>query len=185
MYQKNRSEKPTYWMLSLLLWTCWMSACDNTSAPSALTVTSLAFEDGGVIPTRHTCYGAGESPVLQITEIPDDTRQLALRIHNETDGEGTVLWLLWGISTSGYVAANVPAGIHAPGSLRQGVNSSGMIGYQPLCPPSGEVHTYAFTVWALDDNTIEGLDSAVDEAEFLRAIRDHVIGRGTLRGQFF
>jgi phosphatidylethanolamine-binding protein (PEBP) family uncharacterized protein len=68
----------------------------------------------------------------------------------------------------------------APGSaLMTARNSSGTIGFAPICPPSGR-HHYRFEVLALD--TTLDLRSAAD-AKTVRAATDgHVLARGELVG---
>ena len=41
-------------------------------------ITSSAFEDGGMIPSKYTCDGADVSPQLQWEQVPDGTVSIAL-----------------------------------------------------------------------------------------------------------
>ena len=43
--------------------------------PMSLTLTSTAFENGGEIPSRHTCEGEDVSPALAWTGVPEGDPQ--------------------------------------------------------------------------------------------------------------
>jgi phosphatidylethanolamine-binding protein (PEBP) family uncharacterized protein len=46
--------------------------------PQQMTVTSLAFLDGGMIPRKHTCDGVNVSPEIRWQGVPDGTRCFVL-----------------------------------------------------------------------------------------------------------
>ena len=69
-----------------------------------------------------------------------------------------------------------------PGSaLQTGRNSSGTVGFAPICPPSGR-HHYRFEVLALDD--MLEVPPASDAKTIRAAAEGHVLARGTLVGMF-
>ena len=49
-----------------------------TTAPTAITVTSTAFRDGGPIPRKYTCDGDGVSPPLAWKGVPPNTGAVAI-----------------------------------------------------------------------------------------------------------
>ncbi|MFZ4236843.1 hypothetical protein ACOZGD_16875 [Streptomyces murinus] len=49
----------------------------DTTTPAAahhLTVTSTAYQGGGTVPRRFTCYGADVPPPIALSGVPADTR---------------------------------------------------------------------------------------------------------------
>jgi Raf kinase inhibitor-like YbhB/YbcL family protein len=150
-----------------------------------MSVTSPEFV-GGVIPSRFTCHGAGESPPVFWSGAPVGTRSLALVV----DDSGApiaprVYWIVFdiGVSTTDLQAGPPARSVKAPSTLPPGArvaqNSAGIAGYSPPCPQGSE-HSYRFTVYAL--NTYFG-SSLPNHARLLQAwtmIAKHVIGRGTL-----
>jgi phosphatidylethanolamine-binding protein (PEBP) family uncharacterized protein len=57
-----------------------LPASDDAKGASSMTLvlTSLAFAEGGEIPTRYTCEGQDVSPPLAWSEPPGGTKSLAL-----------------------------------------------------------------------------------------------------------
>jgi len=139
-------------------------------------VTSVAFEDGGEIPVRHTCDGGDVSPPLAVDGVPDGTRTLALVVDDPAAPGGT--WDHW-VAFDIPVAAAVPEG--ADGLGVAGVNSWGRAGYGGPCPPRG-THRYVFTVYAVD--TVLGLAPGSTSAELRRALAGHVLARASLTGTY-
>jgi Raf kinase inhibitor-like YbhB/YbcL family protein len=107
---------------------------------------SPAFKDGGVIPSRYTCLGKGESPPLDWSHVPESEGLLLLV--GDADAPPThpfANWTVYYIPTSvrGLAAGTVPA------DVEQGRNSYGTVGYGPPCPPRGATHRYVFTLYAV------------------------------------
>ena len=110
---------------------------------AALALTSPAFANGGAIPVRYTCDGAGVSPPLQWTAPPAGTRSFSLSVVDPDAPSGRfVHWTASGIAPS---ARGLAAGAHAP---REGLNGAGGRGWTGPCPPSG-THGYVFTLQAV------------------------------------
>jgi len=110
---------------------------------AALALTSPAFANGGTIPVRYTCDGAGLSPALRWTPPPAGTRSFSLTVVDpDAPGGHFVHWTVSGIPAS---SRGLAAGAHAP---REGRNSAGGRGWTGPCPPSG-THRYVFTLRAL------------------------------------
>jgi len=146
-------------------------------------VTSSAFDNGGKIPSEYTCEGKSVAPPLSWTGVPPNTKSIAVLVEDPDAPGGTY---------EHFVAFNLPPNRTslpseavrsiAPGSaLATARNSSGTIGFAPICPPSGR-HHYRFQVLALD--TMLDLRPAAD-AQAVRAATDgHVLARGELVGVF-
>ena len=68
-----------------------------------------------------------------------------------------------------------------PNAIFVGKNSSGRIGYDGPCPPSG-THRYYFKLYALD-TTINLLPGATKE-QVLKEMEGHILAQGELMGTF-
>ncbi len=159
---------------------------DPTTATQTLSVTSPAVAQGGQVPTAFTCDGADRSPPLEISAVPADAAGLAIVVDDPDAPGGTFThWLLWNLPpdrTS--VPEDVPAEpiVESLGGARQGENDFGDIGYRGPCPPTGEVHTYRFTAYALDRSL--DVDPGASTETMLPAIEDHRVGFGRLRAEY-
>jgi Raf kinase inhibitor-like YbhB/YbcL family protein len=148
------------------------------TAPSSITVTSEAFQDGGRIPKKYTCDGDDISPPLAWKDVPANVGSLALVVDDPDAPRGTFThWVLLDVDpvTTAIEERQVPAG------ARQAKNSAGGAKYFGPCPPSG-THHYRFTIYALSEAT--GLPDGADLDEALAAIDGRTIARGRLTGLF-
>ena len=113
------------------------------AAVAAFVLTSAAFTNGGTIPARYTCDGAGVSTPLRWTAPPAGTTTLTLTVTDPDAPGGTfVHWRAWGISPR---SRGLRAGQHPP---HEGRNSAGTIGWTGPCPPAGPAHHYVFVLRA-------------------------------------
>ena len=146
-------------------------------------VTSSAFSEGELIPSKYTCDGANLSPPLAWEGIPTNTQSIAL-ISDDPDAPAKT-WVHW-------VLFNLPADIDGLeeglnnektlGDLAiQGANDSGKIGYSGPCPPSG-THRYYFKIYALD--TKLDLQPGATKPELLEAMKGHILAEGQLMGKY-
>ena len=76
---------------------------------------------------------------------------------------------------------NVPREKQLGSGAVQGANSSGKIGYQGPCPPSG-THRYYFKIYALD--TELDLQPGVKKADLVESMKGHIIAEGELMGKY-
>ncbi|GAA3127887.1 YbhB/YbcL family Raf kinase inhibitor-like protein [Kribbella aluminosa] len=145
-----------------------------TTAPSRITVSSPAFHDGGSIPAKYTCDGAGNSPPLAWTGTPDDAKALAIVVDDPDAPSGTFThWVLLDVDPK---TTSLAAGGTPPGAA-QAANSAGKPSYYGPCPPSG-MHHYRFTVYALSKAT--NLPAGTKLADALKSIDGSTIARGQL-----
>jgi Raf kinase inhibitor-like YbhB/YbcL family protein len=138
-------------------------------------VRSVAFSHNGHIPPRFTCEGENINPPLEILNIPDGTKTLALIMEDPDAPHGTFdHWLVWNMSPNEAIAEQSNPGI-------SGTNSFGKTGYGGPCPPSGS-HRYYFKIYALDAS-LDLLAGANKEA-LQQAISGHIIAEATLMGHY-
>lgn len=151
-------------------------------------ISSTAFLDGAKIPidyARLTVGGMNISPPVSWGNIPAGTRSLALSVVDRHPvARNWVHWLVINVPRGcmglkeGASRKNMPAG------ARELRNSFGDIGYGgPQPPPGTGDHPYVFTVYALDVDRLD-LPDNVTLQDFMKAIKGHVLGQGSLTGYF-
>jgi Raf kinase inhibitor-like YbhB/YbcL family protein len=141
-------------------------------------VTSLAFQEGGIIPDKFAKKGGNVNPPLRIEDIPAKAKSLVLIVDDPDASVGLFThWLLWNIDpkTTDIAESSVPKG------AVQGTNDYPGRGYDGPQPPSG-THRYYFRVFALDNSL--GLASGAKRKELDRAMNGHVIAQGECMGRY-
>lgn len=151
----------------------------------SIELTSDAFANGQSIPAKYSCKGKNISPALAWNEPPASTQSFALIVDDPDAPFGTwVHWVLYNISASTRsLQEDLPiTGKNVdPNAIYVGKNSSGNIGYDGPCPPSG-THRYVFKLYALD-TTISLLPGAAKE-QLLKEMEGHILAQGELVGTF-
>jgi len=142
---------------------------------NGLKVRSGAFTHGGYIPPRYTCEGENVHPPLEISDLPENTKSLALIVEDPDAPRGTYdHWIVWNIPPNEVIGENSRPGI-------SGKNSFGNTDYGGPCPPSGS-HRYFFKVYALDSDL--DIQAGSDKETLKAAMRNHVLGLGELMGHY-
>ena len=149
----------------------------------AIKITSSAFEDGGLMPSKYTCDGADVSPPLQWDGVAAEANSIALICDDPDAPMGTwVHWVLYDLpADTKELAEDVPADATLANGARQGTTDFGRVGYGGACPPSG-THRYFFKVYALDVKV--DLPAGATKAQLLKAMEGHIIGQGELIGKY-
>ena len=140
-----------------------------------LKISSPSFQHEGRIPVEYTCEGRNISPALEIQNIPDKARYLAL-IVDDPDAPGGIWvhWVVWNIPVTHHLRENEVHG-------REGINDFQQHKYGGPCPPSG-THRYFFKMYALD--ALLTLPSDCGKKDLEKAMSDHIIGFGELIGLY-
>lgn len=149
----------------------------------AITVTSTAFQEGGLIPPKYTCDGKDISPPLAFAGVPTEARSLALICDDPDAPRGTwVHWVLFNLPAS---VKELPESVSdketIEGGARQGTSDFGRFGYGGPCPPGG-THRYYFRVYALD--TMLTLTGRGTKADLMAAMKGHILAEGQLMGKY-
>lgn len=152
-----------------------------------ITISSPAFTHMDTIPRSHTCDGEDLSPELRWTNVPENTRSLALIVDDpdapdpEAPKMTWVHWVLYNIppDTAGLPAAATLDSL-APGT-KEGINDWESTGYGGPCPPIG-THRYFFKLFVLD-TTLPDLGQPT-KAELEKAMSGHVIEQAELIGLY-
>ena len=144
---------------------------------ASFVLTSPSFAEGGAIPSRHTCDGAGVSPALSWQGAPAGTVSFAL-IFDDPDARGFIHWVAFDIP--GGVSGSLPEGVRSTDAPPQGRNDFGRVGYGGPCPPAK--HLYQLTLWALSARlNLTGTPSA---AEVRTALANKILAQTTLTGTY-
>lgn len=192
----------------------WLACAPASDAPSQaasepFTLTSAAFVESAVIPTRHTGDGENVSPPLQWRGAPAGTQSFALvlvdpdvpwgetvPVYGEMPPPGTqpadffIHWIVTAIPATttsladGASPGNMPAGTLEP------MNSFALFGGAanqyggPAPPPGTKAHAYRFVLYALDAPGLAGVTAESDFTAVTRAMAGHVLAATTLTGYF-
>lgn len=148
-----------------------------------LNISSPAFSEGEMIPTRYTCDGPDDSPELSWSGVPEAAKSLALICDDPDAPMGTwVHWVLFNIPSSAKgLTAAIPSDASLKNGARHGTNDFRRLGYGGPCPPGG-THRYFFKLYALDDEL--DLESGITKAELLEAMQGHILAEGQLMGTY-
>ena len=163
-------------------------ASDDTDASEgSLSISSLAFDDGGEIPAEYTCDGADSSPPLRIEGVPDEAESLALVVDDPDAPDGAyVHWLLWNLpADTRQIPQSVPHGpaVEELGGAEQATNDSGEVGYSGPCPPEGDgPHSYRFSLYAVEGEL--DVDAGSESGQVLGAIEDAAVAEAALTGLY-
>ncbi len=140
-------------------------------------LTSSEFANNGAIPSEFTCDSSNINPELTISEVPKNSKSLALIMDDPDAPIGTfVHWVVWNIpaETRQIQKSTEPSGIHGKGG-------SGKLGYIGPCPPSG-THRYFFKLYALD--LILGLPEGSAKKDLEMAMQGHILEKTELMGTY-
>jgi hypothetical protein len=150
----------------------------------AITLTSAAFDEGKLIPPKHTGQGDDVSPALQWTGVPAGVKSLALICDDPDAPAGTwVHWVIWNIPAE---AAGLPEAVPQKAELKdgskQGMNDFRQTGYGGPMPPPGKPHRYFFKVYALAIQP--DLKPGATKDKLLDAMKGHILAEGLLMGTY-
>jgi Raf kinase inhibitor-like YbhB/YbcL family protein len=150
---------------------------------ATIKIGSPAFQEGGMIPERYSCYGDNISPPLSWEGVPEGTKSMALIVDDPDAPGGTfVHWVLYDLPADlEGLPENLPSGKGLPIGGEEGINSTNQTGYTGPCPPSG-THRYFFKVYALDEKL--KLPAGETKDRLLDAMEGHLLGQGRLMARY-
>jgi len=141
-------------------------------------LSSPAFKEGELIPSKFTCDGEGINPTLNFSGIPAKTQSLVL-IMDDPDVPKSMIpsgefvhWLNWEIAAD---SKGIPEG-----TGKNGVNGTGKPGYMGPCPPDRE-HRYFFKLYALDTKLAGPF---ANKMALEKAMEGHVLQKAELIGKY-
>jgi Raf kinase inhibitor-like YbhB/YbcL family protein len=167
------------------------------TTPPAMTLTTPAFPDGGLIPIPFSqaapgaAPGEGRSPALNWANPPAGTRSFVLNmrdldfVRNRTT-EDQPHWVVWNIpATSTGLPEGVPRGSRlADGSYQ--ISATGPVYRGPGAPATGPLHHYMFELFALDItlDVQPTADAFETRANVMKAMQGHILGKAVYGGLF-
>ncbi len=137
---------------------------------------SKDFQNEGMIPSYFTCDDKDVSPHLSWMDPPEGTKSFALIVDDPDAPMGT--WVHWFICNISPNTRDIQQGM-IPQGAQQVKNDFGKLNYGGPCPPRG-VHRYFFKLYALNVDTLEG----VNENNFYQKVEEHKIGEAILMGKY-
>ena len=152
-----------------------------------LTLKSEAFANGQEIPAIYTCQGKDISPALTWDNVPDNTKSLALIVHDPDVPSRDApkrIWVHWVLYNLPPELKRLPENLDAsdlPAGVQEGMNDWKRTGYGGPCPPRGR-HRYFHTLYALDTR-FEDLKKAT-KAQLEEAFEGHIIDQTQLIGTY-
>jgi Raf kinase inhibitor-like YbhB/YbcL family protein len=171
-----------YGWLALALTSGCQSGQDTKGVPT-MKLTSVAIQEGAVIPKKHTADGEDVSPPLK-WEAAQGTKSFALICDDPDAPRGTwVHWVLFNIPPD---KTELPEGVEKsprlPDGSLQGKNDFRNYGYGGPSPPPGKPHRYFFKIYALD-NMLE-LKEGATKQDVEKAMAKHMLAQGQLMGKY-
>jgi len=141
-------------------------------------ITSPAFSSQAQIPAKYTCDGQDVNPPLSFSDIPSETKSLALVVEDPDAPSGTwTHWVVWNINPT---TSDINEGSLSDGAV-EGTNSFHSVGYGGPCPPGTE-HRYIFKLFALDAKL--SLPSTTNRENLLPEIEKHKLSQAELVGLY-
>ena len=141
----------------------------------SMTITSQAFIHEGFIPVRYTCEGDDINPPLDIANIPEEAKSLALIVEDPDAPRGTwVHWTVWNIPVTHHLKEHAVHGT-------EGWNDFRRHAWGGPCPPSG-THRYFFKVYALD--SLLDLPGGSKKEDLENAMSSHIVAFGEIIGLY-
>ena len=168
-----------------------LSAQGQRPAPGpGFTLTTSAFQDGGVIPAKYTqSVKNPASPKLEWSHVPEGTQSFALLMHDPDVARGkkyqdVLHWMIFNIPAS---ATGLPEGVpnqpQGPDGAVQIKNQGGVPGYRgPGAPAAGPYHHYTLELFALDTKLDLGPDATREQV--MQAMDGHILAKAVLVGRF-
>ncbi len=151
-----------------------------------IVVDSPAMKTGEMMAKEFTPDGRNVSPPLTWSNLPPNTRQIAV-VCEDFDAGNPPPWVHWIIykipPTATGLPANLPIDPAAPmppaltGAVH-GYNGWRRPMYRGPAPPAGKPHLYHFVVYALD--AALDLPPRLTRAELHEAMKGHIIGQGEM-----
>jgi len=160
-----------------------------------LTITTVAWPDGGAIPDKYAQKGHDVSPPLAWAwtgQRPSNIASYVVIVHDldASVGNGTddmLHWLVWNIPASkDGLSEGMPQGATLPDGARQ-ISATGPNYRGPAAAALGPPHHYVFEVYALDsmiDVPAVGAPPQQTRAAVISAMGGHVRGKGVYFGTY-
>ena len=131
--------------------------------------------------------GTQTSPELSWTSGPAGTMSYAVVMRDLDFMNGFIHWAIWDIpATESGLAEGIPEGFNpgapAPAGSKQAPFNGQLEGYLGMCS-CNSINTYEFTVYAMPDATLVGLDMGSTKEEAAAAIEAAALASVAISGE--
>lgn len=140
-------------------------------------ISSPVFSYDQPVPIKYTCKGENINPPLEFSEIPVNTKSLALIVEDLDSLNNPIHWLVYNIPphVNGLDEGKLPEG------AVEGVCNGGTHGYEGPCPVYfAGVHHFRFMLYALDIQL--DLPYGADTKVVLENMENHILAIAILVG---
>jgi Raf kinase inhibitor-like YbhB/YbcL family protein len=163
-----------------LLWLAQAGCEEEKVTYPSFRVASLAFGEGEVIPNLHTCHGAGKSPPLSFSRVPDEAKGLVVIMEDLDYLTGPhTQWMVWGLPAAIILPEDIDENL-PEGAVQGTADDAKGPGYEPPCPPD-DYHRFSFKAYAVDK--MIRLEEGATRKQLDEAMKDHIVGLGELTGR--
>ena len=148
-------------------------------------LTSNAFKEGDIIPSKYTCEGVNISPQLRWNDTAGNVKSFAVILEDpDAPGGDFIHWVIYNIPGNiRELHEDITPFRNISDKILLGTNSFGRIGYGGPCPPPGKLHRYFFRLYALN-TVLHHIGSGATKAQLIKAMEGHIIGEGHLMGKY-
>lgn len=148
-------------------------------------LTSNAFKEGDIIPSKYTCEGVNISPQLRWNDTAGNVKSFAVILEDpDAPGGDFIHWVIYNIPGNiRELHEDITPFRNISDKILLGTNSFGRIGYGGPCPPPGKAHRYFFRLYALN-TVLHHIGSGATKAQLIKAMEGHIIGEGHLMGKY-
>lgn len=150
-------------------------------------LSSPSFDTNTDMPSKFTCQGANRSPQLGWTDLPANTKSLALIVDDPDAPDPAaprmtwVHWVLYNIPPQSKGLAEGIASKALPAGTLEGKSDYKLTDYRGPCPPIGR-HRYFHKLYALDV-VLPDLKQP-SKAALEKAMQGHILDKAELVGLY-
>ncbi len=156
-----------------------------SSSTINLTVSSGAFENGGVIPIRYTGRGDDVSPDLRLGSLSPNAKSIVVIMDDIDHPLGVYShWVIWNLPIMEHIPSEIAHGETVPslGGAVQGIGYGRHRYKGPKPPKALGAHRYQFKVFVLD--CMLDLSSNSRKRQVVQAMKGHIVQHGVIVGSF-
>ncbi len=150
-----------------------------------LSIEIKGIKQGETIPVDFTCDGKNYSPQINIKEIPDGSKSLALIVEDPDAPVGLfVHWVIFNIPPdTKTIDENIEKSVKTREGYVQGKNDFGKLGYDGPCPPRGHgFHRYFFKLYAL--NSVLDFEGVGTREKVIKSMGGKILGQAEAMGRY-
>jgi Raf kinase inhibitor-like YbhB/YbcL family protein len=156
----------------------------QNSLDAAMTLSSSAFKDFGLIPAEYACSDIHKENLmlpLSWNSIPPHTKSFALICEDPDAGLNPFVHLIIFNINPTIRGWQKGADLAEYGIVGKNDGDLNVHSYHPLCPPTG-IHRYFFTLYAL--NTTLDLDANATKFDLIKGMEGHILATAQLIGRY-